>query len=102
MDRGGSEEEKKSNLNSNESSFNGTDKERNSVATFHQHNSKLLKGFEQSEIAKKQAPETEMTSTIRGAFNQVSSIVEAHEFRFQKEQHKNKDKSNKSRSKRVK
>ena len=83
---------------SHDSSFMETEKDRNSVGTF-QHKARLFKGLEQSEIEKPAIGESEFTSTIRGAFNQVSSIVEAHEFRFNKG--KNKKKNNKSRTNMV-
>lgn len=78
----------------------GLRRRNNSVATFNNQNIKLFKGLAQSEIPKDLGQNTEMTSTIRGAFNQVSSIVEAHEFRFNKGKNK-KVKDKKSRSKRV-
>jgi hypothetical protein len=43
---------------------------------------RFLKGIEESEIGKPIRAESDLTSTIRGAFNQISSIVEAQEFKF--------------------
>lgn len=81
------------------SSFLDTNKHQASVPlTF--HNTKAFsKGFEQSEIGK-QGGDSDVTSTLRGAFNQVSSIVEAQEFRFgkrlkKKEQSENVEEKNK-------
>lgn len=39
---------------------------------------------EASSIARNIGPESEITSTIRGAFNQISTVVEAQAFRFNK------------------
>jgi hypothetical protein len=44
---------------------------------------KLFKN-EPSSIARNMGPESEITSTIRGAFNQISTVVEAQAFRFSK------------------
>ena len=100
MNRDNSEEDKKSESKSRESSYIETDKDRGSVGTF-QHKTKLFKGIEQSEIEKPANMDSELTSTIRGAFNQVASIIEAHEFRFNKGKHRKKNKVDRSRAPKV-
>lgn len=69
-------------IGSSSSSFLETNHDKGSVATFNQ--ARGFRGLEQSEIAKQGAGDSDITSTIRGAFNQISSIVEAQEFRFGK------------------
>jgi len=71
---------RKSMSGSSSSSFLKSNQDKGSVNTFNQD--KLLKGLEQSEIAKKGGMDSEVTSTIRGAFNQINSIVEAQQFHF--------------------
>jgi hypothetical protein len=70
---------RKSILGSSSSSFV---KDKQSVATGQP--GRFLKGIEESEIEKPAKAESEITSTIQGAFNQISSIVEAQNFKFNK------------------
>lgn len=74
---------RKSLSGSSSSSFITLNKgDRNSVATANKPG-KFLKGIEQSEIPRI-GPESENTSTIKGVFNQITSIVEAQDFKFNK------------------
>lgn len=74
------------------SSFLETEKEKGgSVATFNK--SMLFRGVEQSEIAKQGGGESDFTSTIRGAINQITSIVDAQKFKFNKNKRIKKEKS---------
>jgi hypothetical protein len=52
---------------------------------------RFLKGIEESEIGKLARAESEVTSTIRGAFNQISSIVEAQDFKLNSRYLQNRD-----------
>lgn len=73
--------------NGNRKSISGSStssvvKDKQSVATGQP--GRFLKGIEESEIEKPARAESDITSTIRGAFNQISSIVEAQDFKFNK------------------
>jgi hypothetical protein len=78
-----SNEPRKSISRSSESSFV---KDERSVATGQP--GRFLKGIEESEIGKPARAESDITSTIRGAFNQISSIVEAQDFKFNRNKHR--------------
>lgn len=82
---------RRSESGSSSSSFMKTEKEPGSVATVIK--GKYFRGLEQSEIAKQGGPDSDMTSTIRGAYNQITSIVEAQEFRFGKAKHLKREKT---------
>ena len=58
-----------------------TDKDKQSVGTF-KYNNKLFKGIEQSEIQNAGLVDSEVTSTIRCALHQVTTLVNAHDMLF--------------------
>lgn len=79
-------------LGTSSSSFLETEQEKGgSVANFNQ--GRLFKGVEQSEIAKQGGNDSDITSTIRGAINQITYIVEAQQFKFNKKHRLRKERS---------
>ena len=74
------EEEKQSEYQSRQS-FLDTNKEKQSIGAFQYHN-KLFRGLEQSEIQNINNADSEVTSTIFCALNQVTKLVNAHDLKF--------------------